>query len=157
MDLPSWLSFVGYDLDHLKHSTTLLETDPGDYIAVKIRKLRFKCKGTRRSIVLQIDDTDEYDSIHTMIDEYLHPEHAEMDDLFVDHATIRFEFQTHESRKTGRISVDIGYPNSCNFRNTHQEWEELIRKYLSRWRIARAQCADNDSETVGSEATLSAW
>ncbi|MCA8988458.1 MAG: hypothetical protein KDA78_12485 [Planctomycetaceae bacterium] len=158
-NLVAWKEFVTYDLDHLKYPGTVLSVDPVDKLYVKIHKMRLTRRGSQQRVHLEIDPGQHQDSIHLMMSGMLNLEQNPLEELIADRVTICFEFLQKQGRKAGKKCVEIGYPATCNMRNTHPHWEPIILKYLKRWGIHRdqSQSTEVDSSPLGHYAAVHPW
>jgi hypothetical protein len=132
-DLGDWSPDAAYELNHLKNPAFELATDPEDRVRAYIRRVRLAFKNSERRILLEVHN--DFDSIHTMIDECLNREHISLDDLNLTLATFSFQFLPLEGRKAGTLTFDVAWPNSCGLRNQRPERIELAQKYLKRWKV----------------------
>ena len=140
---------AAYELDHLKHHTVRLETDPEDQLRVRIRRMRLTVKDSRRRIWIEVDANDLTDDIHHALIECLDAEHVPLPSVWVTQVTFCFEFLPLDGRKPGRMTFDVGYPDSCGLRNDRAERVELAQKYLKRWKIDRVRTDDSALAAVG--------
>lgn len=134
-DLADSRSGLPFDLNRLKERYFLLPTDPEDHIVAWVRRLRLDLPDEVRVTVELRKDTqgcDIYDAIETCLGEQL----QSWGGIDVSLATFRLEFLAHEGRKSGRMSLDVSYPDHCTIHSNKPERIDLARKYLRRWRIA---------------------
>ena len=148
-DLGPWNPDAVYELDHLKHHTVRLDTDPEDQLRVRIRRMRLTVQKTRRRIWIEVDANDFTDDIHHALMECLDGEHVPLTSVWVTQVTFCFEFLPLDGRKPGRMTFDVGYPDSCGLRNDRAERVELAQKYLKRWKIDRVRTDEPALAAVG--------
>lgn len=141
-ELRAFAPDAAYELDQLKDPHFDLQLDPGDRIDVRIRRLRLSSACTGRRLVVEVDD-DPQDDIRRAIDECVNLDDLPLSQWHVTQATFCFEFLPADGRKPGRQSFDVGYPRSCSLRSARPERVEVIRKYLKRWKIDRAESAES--------------
>ena len=134
-ELDEWQTPATFALNHLRQRTTTLPVDPADAVTVVIRRLRFLVPGSKRQMELEADPELGPRDIYAMMDECLDRNQLRIEDLRVKSTTLSFTFAELGDRKAGSVSVDVGYPNSCNLRNQRPERVEIIQKYLVAWGI----------------------
>jgi hypothetical protein len=140
---------AAYELDQLKDAWFDMTTDPADQLRVRIRKLRLSSKHNGRRVLIEIDDDDPDDDIHTAIEECVHLEAVPLSEWHVTLVTFCFEFLPMPGRKPGRQTFAVCYPRSCSLRNARPERVEIIQKYLKRWKIDLAKSPTPDLVPVG--------
>ena len=143
-ELGPWNPEPAYELDHLKHASFQLDTDPWDRVQVHLRRMRLAFRSSGRQIWVEVDIDDPTDNLHRAIAECLDHDHAPLDEVRVTRATFAFDFLPREGRKPGRSTFDVGIPNSCTIRSERPERVELVRKYLKRWSIDRVRSDQPD-------------
>jgi hypothetical protein len=126
-----------YDLNQLKERYFLLPTDPEDHVAAWVRRLRLDLPDDVRVTVELRKDTQGCD-IYSAVESCLGEQASNLEGMDISLATFRLEFLAHEGRKSGRMSLDVTYPDHCTIHSNKPERIDLARKYLRRWRIARA-------------------
>jgi len=140
---------AAYELNQLKDPAFGLELHAADCLRVRIRKMRLSAKYSGRRVLVEIDDADPDDDIHTAIRECVNLDEVPLSEWNATLVTFCFEFLPLEGRKPGKHSFDVTYPRSCSLRNARPERVELIQKYLKRWKIDRVGAPDPDLVAVG--------
>jgi len=121
----------------LKDPRFTFPTDAVDRISAQMRSLRFSGPNTRRRSAIEM--TEENDSIHAAIEEWINKRLISLDDVYLTKASLRLEYLELYGRKAGGVTVEMGYPNTCNLSSQRPEQVALIRKYLKRWNIDVSQ------------------
>lgn len=124
-----------YDLNRLKHRGFGLTTDPEDCVQPRVRRMRLSLKNCRRRILLEADPDGQPSDIYELMEEALNEERVPLSAVNVTLVTFTFEFLPLDGRKSGSMSFDVSYPNTCSLRNQRPERIELALKYLKRWKI----------------------
>jgi hypothetical protein len=133
--LGPWNPRAVYELDHLKHRSFRLQTDPDDRLRVRIRSMHLALRNCGRRLWVGVDVDDPDDDIYRALDEMLNKEHASLPDVFVTRIRFCFDFLPLDGRLPGRLQFDVGRPNTCSLRNARPDYVELCRKYLRLWYV----------------------
>ena len=126
-----------YDLNRLKDRYFCLETDPNDHVSASISRLRLEVPHYGRFTVEPAGGGRACD-VFEVIDECLNSHAVPWEEVNISLATFRFEFEPVSGRQPGSLTFDVTFPDHCSIRSRRPERIELTRKYLKRWRIARA-------------------
>ena len=140
---------AAYELNQLKDPGFDLELDAADCLRVRVRKMRLSAKHSGRRMLIEIDDDDPEDDIHTALRECVNLEELPLSEWNATLVTFCFEFLPLDGRKPGRYSFDVTFPRSCSLRNARPERVGLMQKYLKRWKIDRVGLPDHDLIAVG--------
>jgi hypothetical protein len=76
--------------------------------------------------------------VYDMVDHCLDHTAIDWDEVDILHATFRFRFDPRRGRRAGSLEFHVTYPDHFSVRSSLPERVALVRKYLKRWRIARA-------------------
>ena len=148
--LGPWNPHAVYELDHLKHRSFRLHTDPDDRLRVNIRRMCLALKNSGRRIWVSVDVDDPDDDIYRALDECMNKEHAALSDVLVTRVTFCFDFLPLDGRVSGRLQFDVGRPNSCTLRNERPDRVELCQKYLKVWCVDCGRNAELPLAATGS-------
>ena len=66
-ELGPWNPEPAYELDHLKHASFQLDTDPWDRVRVHLRRMRLAFRSSGRQIWVEVDIDDPTDNLHRAI------------------------------------------------------------------------------------------
>jgi hypothetical protein len=123
-----------FDLNRLKDRYFCLDTDPADHVSAAICRLRLDVPNCGW---LTVEPKGERPGdIYEVIDECLNDERVCWNDVDINLATFRFEFDQPRYRRARTVTFDVAFPDRCSIKSRRPEQIELTRKYLLRWRIA---------------------
>ena len=132
-ELGRWVPGAAYELNGLKDRSLILAPDPEDQLTVQVRATRLSSKNGKGRVTLEPADDD--DSHHDTIDRWLNQQRMPLKDVNVTQVTFRFEFLELGDRKSGPVTFNVTYPNTCNLKDSSPERVAVIEKYLRRWKI----------------------
>lgn len=138
-----------FEMNQLKDPYFRLATDPQDRIAAEVVKMRLAHKTNGRKLDVAIDRTVPGESIYKAIDQTIRTDMTSLSQWNVIAVAIHFEFLPKAGRKTGRQTITVSFPNTCNVRSERSERVEIIQKYLKRWNIDCGRPTPAGSMAVG--------
>jgi len=126
-----------YQLDHLKHRSLRLPTDPADRVAeVQVRSLRLETVGSpRRRITLEADPRGHSRDIYRMVERYLNSEALPLSKLRVVHAKFSLTFLHEGKGRPKTLTFNVGR-NSCDLKSKTDEMRAIGERCLKLWKIA---------------------
>jgi hypothetical protein len=136
-DLPEKDPVPDYDLSGLKDRNKDLSTDATDGVeAVDIKMLRIGMGARGQRITFEANPSrGAPKALYDLVDSALNKENVPLESVHLERARMRLTFAPVNGGRQKTLTFEIGYPDYCGL--TDAKHDQIARKYLKRWKIAR--------------------
>lgn len=146
-ELPAQLIPNSYDLSMIKRADLTFPTDPDDGISqVLVREIQLYLPllhNWRQKLVLSTDTRSAgRTDLHRALTDIAAANHQAIDDLKISLVKMTFVFASLDGKRGKRLTFEIGLPDRCTLKD--EPYDQIVRKYLTRWGLA----VDGDAPQV---------
>lgn len=125
-----------YDLNRLKETEFVLDTDPSDQVYARIRRVALDLPGNDDTIILH-SKRGTADGMRQMVEKYLNKEHVSLNEVEITQAQFQMRFARTPQRGRATMTFDVAHPDRCNLRRFQPDWVAIGQKHLRLWRVAQ--------------------